>query len=84
MTNLVWGNVDVNASLAKPEEETTKTDSQKPTTVHKVITQKSIITHENEKIALILFLTGGFTKWFTFRRVGHYDLYTYCSIQNLI
>ena len=59
-------NGEVNAGLAKPEEET----RQKPTTIHKVVTQapqlpapveKTIITHEDEKIALILFLTGGFT-----------------------
>ena len=75
MGNLVWGkNVEVNAGLAKPEEETTR-----PTTINKVITQapqlpsgvlpveKTIITHEDEKIVLILFLTDGFTKWFTFR-----------------
>ena len=62
-------NVEVNVSLAKAEEETTK-----PTRIHKVIMQapplpsrvqapaeKTIITHEDEKIALILFLTGGFT-----------------------
>ena len=67
-------NVEVNAGLAKPEEETTKL-----TTIHKVITQapqppsgaspakKTIIIHEDEKIVLILFLTGGFTRWFTFR-----------------
>ena len=66
-------NVEVNASFTKPEEGTTKL-----TTIHKVITQapqlpsgaspveKTIITHEDEKIALILFLTGGFTTWFTF------------------
>ena len=59
-------NDKVNASLAKPEEETTK-----PITIHKVITQapqaeKTIITHEDKKIALIYFLTG-FTRWFTFR-----------------
>ena len=66
-------NVEVNASLAKQEEETTK---QKPTTIHKVIMQapqpptpveKTIIIHEDEKIALILFLTGGFTVWYIFR-----------------
>ena len=74
-------NVEVNAGLAKPEEEalgprwrsptrwyaeTTKKDLQK-LTIHKVVTQKPIITHEEERAALILFLTGGFTTWFTFR-----------------
>ena len=66
-------NDEVNAGLAKPEKETTK---QKLTTIHKVITQapqppalmeKTIITHEDEKIALILFLTGGYTVWYMFR-----------------
>ena len=40
---------------------------------HKVVahahelSQKPTITHEEEKIALVLFLTGGFTIWFMFR-----------------
>ena len=66
-------NENVNAGLAKPEEETTK-DSQKPTTIHKVVTkapqpptvEKTIITHEEERAALVLFLTGGFTIWVMF------------------
>ena len=29
--------------------------------------KKPNITHEEERIALILFLTGGFTLWFTFQ-----------------
>ena len=53
-------NVEVNAGLVKPEEKTTKKDS-----IHKQITKTPII-HEEEKIALILFLTGGFTIWFMF------------------
>ena len=74
--NFILGkNVEVNAGLAKPEEEalgphymeTTKKDLQKPATIHKLITQKPIITHEEERAALILFLTGGFTIWFMFR-----------------
>ena len=45
-------------------------------TDHKVVAQtthahelakKPTITHEEEKIALVLFLTGGFTMWFMFR-----------------
>ena len=59
-------NDKVNAGSAKPEEETTK----KMTTIHKdsnVIRQKQIITHEEERAALILFHTGGFTIWFMFR-----------------
>ena len=74
-------NDEVNAGLAKPEEEalasaclavgphyaeTTKKDLQEPT-IHKVVTQKPIITHEEERAALILFLTGGFAIWFMFR-----------------
>ena len=54
---------------------TTKKDSQKLTTIHKVVTkapqpskaEKTIITHEEEGAALVLFLTGGFTIWVTFR-----------------
>ena len=69
MKNLVWGKT--NAGLAKPEEETAK---QKLTTIHKVVTkapqpptaEKTIITHEEERAALVLFLTGGFTIWVTF------------------
>ena len=62
-------NEKVNAGLTKPEKETTKkySKAQKPTTIHKVVTQKPIITHEEERAALILFLTGGFTIWFMFR-----------------
>ena len=60
-------NDEVNAGLAKPEEKTTTKDSHKPTTIHKVVTQKPISTHEEERAALILFLTGGFTILFMFR-----------------
>ena len=67
-------NEKVNASLAKREEEdlgphyaeTTKKDLQKPT-IHKVVTKKPVIIHEEERAALILFLTGCFATWFTFR-----------------
>ena len=31
------------------------------------LAQKPTITHEEEKIALILFITGGFAMWFMFR-----------------
>ena len=44
-----------------------KKDSQKPTTIHKVVMQKPIITHKEERAALILLITGGFTILFTFR-----------------
>ena len=59
-------NDGVNAGSVKPEEKTTKKDS---TTIQVSLTKKPIITpfHEEEKIALILFLTGGFTIWFLFR-----------------
>ena len=60
-------NDEVNTGLAKPEEKTTTKDSQKLTTIQKVVTQKPIITHEEERAALILFLTGGFTILFMFR-----------------
>ena len=59
-----------------------KTNSLEPTTIesHSTTTQglgqggtplcgthAPTISHEEEKIALILFLTGGFTIWFLFR-----------------
>ena len=60
-------NDKVNAGFTKPEKETTtKKDLQKQTTIHKVVTQKPIITNEEQRAALILFLTGGFTIWFMF------------------
>ena len=59
-------NENVNASLDKPEEETTKKDSQKLTTIHKVVAQAPVITHEEERAALVLFLTAGFTIWVMF------------------
>ena len=60
-------NDEVNAGFSKLEKEalgpryaeTTKEDSQKPT-IHKVVTQKPV-TQEEERAALILFLTGDFT-----------------------
>ena len=45
------------------------------TTIHKVVmkapqppapAEKAIITHEDEKIAAILLLAGGFTVWYMF------------------
>ena len=36
-----------------------------PTHSHK-LAQKQTITHEDEKVALILFLTGGFVIWYAF------------------
>ena len=68
------GKIDeVNASLAKSEEETMT--EQRTTTIHKVVTkapqppapaEKAIITHEDEKIAFILLLAGGFMVWYMF------------------
>ena len=66
-------NDEVNAGSAKSEEETTK---KQTTTVYKIITKapqppapakKATITHEDEKIAAILLLAGGFTVWHMFR-----------------
>ena len=66
-------NDEVNAGLAKSEEETT---TKQTTTIHKVVTkapqpsapaEKAIITHEDEKIAVILLLADGFTVWYMFR-----------------
>ena len=34
---------------------------------------KKPTTHEDEKIALVLFLTGGFTIWNIFQSTCHYD-----------
>ena len=73
-------NKNVNAGLANPEEETTKqkptiihkviTKAPQPPLPSRVQApapvKKTIITHEDEKIALILFLTGGFTILFMF------------------
>ena len=66
-------NDEVNVGSAKSEEETTR---KQTTTIHKVVTkapqppapaEKAIITHEDERIAVILLLAGGFTVWYMFR-----------------
>ena len=67
-------NDEVNAGLAKSEEETM---TKQTTTIHKVVTkapqppapvEKAIITHEDEKIAFILLLAGGLmVLWYMFR-----------------
>ena len=66
-------NDEVNASSAKSEEDTTR---KQTTTIHKVVTkapqpsapaEKAIITHKDEKIAVILLLAGGFTVWYMFQ-----------------
>ena len=38
--------------------------TKQTTTIHKVVTKAP---HEDEKIASILLLAGGFTVWYTFR-----------------
>ena len=59
-------NDEVYAGSAKSEKETTR---KQTTTIHKVVrkapqppapAEKAIITHEDEKIAVILLLAGGF------------------------
>ena len=66
-------NDKVNASVSEPiifKGAMPKIKSHKvvaqPTHDHESA-QKPTITHEEEKIALILFLTGGFAMWFMFR-----------------
>ena len=60
-------------NLAVPAMKTHKTNSIEPTTIesHSNTTQgltcAPTISHEDEKTALILFITGGFTVWFLFR-----------------
>ena len=70
-------NDEVNASLAKSEEKTT---TKQMTTIHKVVTkapqppapvEKAIITHEDEKIAVILLLAGGFMVWYMFQLTAY-------------
>ena len=45
-------------------------ERDKPKISHKVIVQPTIthkiLAHEEEKVALVLLLTGGFTRWFVF------------------
>ena len=66
-------NDEVSAGSAQSEVETTR---KQLTTIHKVVTrapqppspaEKAIITHEDEKIAVILLLAGGFTIWYMLR-----------------
>ena len=42
-------------------------DSEKTAVTHKDLERKPTITHEEEKIALILTLTGIFTIWYLFQ-----------------
>ena len=60
-------------NLMPPVMKSHKTKSLEPTTIEshsntaQRLTHAPTISHEDEKIALILFLTGGFTVWFLFR-----------------
>ena len=64
-------NEDVN--LTVPAMKSHKTNSLEPTTIEshsnttQGLTHAPTISHEDEKTALILFVTGGFTVWFLFR-----------------
>ena len=58
-------NIEVNSLVSEPAISMPKGHSS-----HKVIaqpTQAKKLTHEDEKIALVLFLSGGFTIWNIFR-----------------
>ena len=61
--------VNLNAAVLKSH----KTNSLEPTTIEshsnttQGLTHAPTISHEDEKTALILFLTGGFTVWFLFQ-----------------
>ena len=44
----------------------TQKDLEQTAAIHKVLEQKPTITHEEEKAALILFLTGDLTTWLMF------------------
>ena len=62
-----------NVNLMAPVMKSNKTNSLEPTIIgsHSNTTQglthAPIISHEDEKTALNLFLTGGFTVWFLFQ-----------------
>ena len=62
-----------NVNLTLPLMNSHKTNSLEPTTIKshsnatQGLTHAPTISHEDEKTALILFLTGGFTVWFLFR-----------------
>ena len=62
-----------NVILTVPIMKSHKTNSLEPTTIKshsnaaQGLTHAPTISHEDEKTALILFLTGGFTVWFLFR-----------------
>ena len=62
-----------NVNLTVPVMKSHKTNSLEPTTIKshsnaaQGLTHAPTISHEDEKTALILFLTGGFTIWFLFQ-----------------
>ena len=62
-----------NVNLTIPAMKSHKANSLEPTTIEshsnttQGLTHAPTISHEDEKTALILFLTGGFTVWFLFR-----------------
>ena len=79
MRNLVWEKMIrlVNAPQAQPPGRTqapgpamkySKTNSLEPTTIesHSTTARAPTISHEDEKIALVLSLAGIFTTWFMF------------------
>ena len=62
-----------NVNLTVPVMKSHKTSSLEPSTIEshsntaQGLTHTPSISHEDEKTALILFITGGFTVWFLFR-----------------
>ena len=68
MGNLVWGNGKANAPAMKSHQTTNSNEvqAQKPTITHKN-QEPQTITHNEERIALVLFLAGGFAIWNVFR-----------------
>ena len=76
MLTLVWGKTK-NVNLMTPAIKNHKTNSLETPTMKSTQTavksertadleQKTIISHEDEKVALVLSLTGIFTIWFIF------------------
>ena len=75
MVTLVWGkNDEVNLMVpvmkstqtaARPKSNSNNVLSHAPTISHNQ--EPKIVTHNDETIALVLFLAGGFTIWNIFR-----------------
>ena len=57
--------VDAMKLATMKSHKNSKTNSLEPTT--QGLAQKPNISHKDEEIALVLFLTGGFAMWFMFR-----------------